>query len=42
MTTPSVPTLPAALAILDATPSTLRALVANVPAAMLLRAIEGE
>ncbi len=40
MTTTS-PTLPAALTILEATPGTLRALLAGVPAEMLTRDVEG-
>ena len=39
--TASSPTLPAALAILEGTPGTLRALVAGVPAEMLTREVEG-
>ncbi|MSQ30426.1 MAG: DinB family protein [Dehalococcoidia bacterium] len=42
MTTPTPDTAAAALAILEGTPGTLRALAAGVPVAMLLRAGEGE
>lgn len=41
MTTSSSPTLPVALAILDGTPETLRALIAGVPTELLLHGVEG-